>query len=278
MKILITGGTGFVGDYVIQNLVKNGHELLILTRNPEKAKQKIQAPASYIKWDPDTTVDLSQYEVDGVIHLAGENIAAKRWSDAQKKVIRDSRVVATNYLVQSLKDKSLKFFISAGAIGIYPLESYGQEFDESTPRASGFLADVCHEWEEASKEIENICRRVILRIGVVLGAEGGALKKMLLPFKMGVGGNIGNGKQYMSWVHVKDVANAIAFCVENEVAGAFNCTSPENVTNSVFTKTLGKVLKKTDDISSTNVCFKVNDGGNVLYCESIVRELHQRDY
>jgi hypothetical protein len=202
-----------------------------------------------ILWDPErgflNPERLSS--VDAIVHLAGENIAASRWNDAVKRRIRDSRVIGTSGIVNSLKqlDKRPKTLVSASAIGFYG--DRGEEvLNEDSPRGTGFLANVCHDWEQAALAAQELGLRVVCgRIGVVLSGKGGALQKMLLPFKLGAGGIVGSGRQYWSWIGLNDLARALAFCVENpNLSGPVNLVSPHTATNFDFTKTLGSVLHR----------------------------------
>lgn len=245
MKVLVTGATGFVGKYVLRELAYRGHDLVVVSRNPEAASKKISLPVEAYKWDPNTEELPAQAleGVDAVIHLLGENIAAGRWTTKLKDKIYGSRVNGTRNLVSSLNKSSVKTLVSASAIGYYERNVGDKELDETSSKADGWLAKVCDDWEiEANKSNEDI-RTSIFRIGVVLGADGGAMEKMLFPFKMGVGGNLGNGSQWMSWIHVVDLARMLVEAVENEAySGIFNGTAPHSVTNATFTKTLGRTL------------------------------------
>ena len=216
--------------------------MLLATRSEPKDDQQIQ-------WNADTGFadgDLERLEeLDAVIHLAGEGIAGLRWTDEKKKAIRDSRVFGTRTMIEAFARivKKPKVFISGSAIGFY-----GDRGDDEMTEASGagktFLADVCKEWESESRRAEDLgIRTVLLRTGIVLSKDGGALATMLTPFKLGVGGVVGSGKQWMSWVSLDDVVGIINYALENEnVRGAVNLASPNPVTNEEFTKTLGGVL------------------------------------
>lgn len=241
MKVLVTGGTGFVGSRLVDALLARGDEVTIVTRSPEG--KPTRPGLDYTDWK----LDLDPY--DGVVHLAGEPLFGKRWSPVQKAVIKASRVDSTRKIVAALAECKAcpqpRAFVCASAIGIY-----GDRGDEPLPESASagddFLADVCIAWEEeAAKAREHGARVTSVRIGVVLGPEGGALKLMLPPFKLGVGGPVGSGKQYMSWIHVDDLVGLILHALDDsKVAGAVNGTAPEAVTNKEFTKTLGRTLNR----------------------------------
>ncbi len=243
MKILVTGSHGLVGSQLVPSLTNSGHKVVRLIRS------QVKAPNEEINWNPRTgSIEQNKLEnLDGIVHLAGENIATGRWTEGKKNLIRDSRVKGTGLLavaLSSLKRKP-KVFISASAIGFYG-NSGNNLMNEQSPSGSGFLAETCRAWESASKSVDNAGARVAhLRFGVILSAKGGALSKMLPPFKFGLGGKIGTGRQYMSWVAINDVVRAILHVLENkELHGPINVVAPEPVTNLEFTKILGKVLSK----------------------------------
>ena len=242
MKILISGASGLIGSALKTALSARGDRVLSLTRRNARND-------SEITWDPSSnTLDPSRLtNIDGVIHLAGENIASRRWTAAQKARIRDSRVQGTALLAQTLATISppLKVFISASAIGYYGNRD-GETLTENSQPGEGFLPDVSIAWENAAKSAtEAGIRTVHPRIGLVLSPAGGALGKMLLPFKLGLGGIIGSGNQYMSWITLDDLVSLFLFAIDNEsISGAINAVSPTPVTNREFTKTLGRVLSR----------------------------------
>jgi uncharacterized protein (TIGR01777 family) len=244
MKVLISGSTGLVGSALCSALTTSGHEITRLVRESPRSRQP------EISWDLDQgKVDSSKLEgFDGVVHLAGENIAAGRWTDKQKQRIRNSRVKSTQLLCETLaklKDKP-KVLVCASAIGYYG-DRGDEVVDEASPPGSNmFLVDVCKEWEAATEPARAAGIRVInLRFGVVLSPNGGALAKMLMPFKLGAGGVIGDGKQYMSWIALDDAVGAIQHCLATDtLSGPVNAVGPQAVTNREFTKTLGKVLSR----------------------------------
>ncbi len=234
MKILISGGTGFVGRKLVEELLKK-HELIVLTRDPVKAEKILGANISFIKWDDVyQSIDLSPYgKIDAVFNLVGENIGDKKWSNEQKKILFNSRVDATKTIISSLKTSqgTVKSFISTSAVGIY---------------TDGFLKKLCIAWEDAVTDFgkDIIERSVILRVGMVIG-KGGAVEKMLKAFEMGVGGKIGDGEQWMTWIHRYDLVKAYEFCLENtSILGVINAVTPFPIRNKEFTEVLGKVLRK----------------------------------
>ena len=249
MKILITGATGFVGEKLVMALVSRKHKVSVLTRDPDNAQKRLSIDCDIHRWEPELYPPSSQEfsNVDAVIHLAGSNIASGRWTAARKKSIRESRVLSTKNLVSTLKSmrNPPKTFLSASAIGFYGNNKQVELYEDLQP-GKGFLADVCKDWEhEALIAKDYRIRTIILRIGIVLGRDGGALKKMLPPFCVGLGGNLGDGSQWMSWIYIKDLVNMIIHSVENkDTKGIYNAVSPEPATNKVFTKSLGQVLKR----------------------------------
>lgn len=250
MKILITGATGFVGTALSKKLLSEGHSLHILTRSAEHVPDifkdsRVQAFA----W-PDTTTPppLASIEgINGVINLMGENIAAKRWSEEQKKKLYTSRVNSTKNLTSLLNDNlkaPLDFFVSASAVGLYPV-NLPTVLTEESKAGKNFLAELCQEWEAAAYTLTKVKRIVIIRTAVVLEAHGGALAKMLPPFKLGLGGPIGNGNHFMSWIHLNDLVNLYAKAVsDTNLVGPYNASAPHPVDNFTFTKALGSALHK----------------------------------
>lgn len=231
MKILVTGSTGLVGSELVPFLKNAGHEVSSL-RRPQQ-------------WDPEKgTIDRSAFGgIDAVVHLAGENIASGRWTAARKARIRDSRVKGTKLISEALTNQ--KVLVSASATGFYGNRGNELLREDSGP-GRGFLADVCRQWEAATDPATRKGIRVVhLRTGLVLSRTGGAMGKMLLPFKLGVGGKIGSGQQYWSWISLDDECGAILHCLEaGGLHGPVNLVSPTPVTNLEFTKTLGRVLSR----------------------------------
>ncbi len=241
MKVLVTGSTGMIGSAVVPFLTQKGHSITRLVRSKPRPGE------AEVGWDPASgNIDKAGLGgMDGVVHLAGENIATGRWTAAKKAQIRDSRVKGTRLLSESLAQHAQppKVFVCASAMGFYG--DRGEEVlrEESAP-GTGFLAEVCREWEAAAQPAaEKGIRVVPLRTSMVLSPAGGALAKMLTPFKMGVGGRIGTGRQYMSWIALDDLVGVIHFALTNDaLRGPVNAAAPNPVTNLEFTKTLGRVL------------------------------------
>ena len=241
MKILVTGASGLVGSALIPLLAGGGHEVARLGRS---------APgAGDIRWDPNAAVlEASALEgFDGVIHLAGENIASGRWNAARKRRIKESRVLGTLLLAERLAglERPPRVLVSASAVGFYG-DRGDEELTEESPAGSGFLSEVCREWEAATEAAAGKGIRVVhARLGVVLSRDGGALAMMLTPFKLGAGGIVGSGRQYTSWITLDDTAAALAHLLATEtVSGPVNLVAPAPVTNREFTKTLGRVLRR----------------------------------
>jgi uncharacterized protein len=243
MIIAITGSSGLVGGALIHALEADGHLIRPVVRRAPRAG------ADEIRWDPDNgTIDAAEFaSVDAVVHLAGENIAAHRWTQSFKDKIISSRVRSTKLLCDTLAGLASKpsVLISASAIGYYG--SRGPEpLDESASPGQGFLAEVCQQWEAATAPARDADIRVVnLRIGFVLSKDGGGLTKMLTPFRLGLGGVIGSGNQYMSWIALDDLVRVIQFTLSAAaLVGPVNATAPNAVTNREFTKTLGSVLHR----------------------------------
>lgn len=241
MRILITGGTGFIGTPLTKELRKAGHEVMITTRRKSTEKEKLT-------WSPPDLIPPDVIsEIDAIINLAGEPIAPQRWTEARKKLILSSRINTTRALVRSIEnsDKKPKVFISASAIGYYGPHDEEPVNEEASP-SSDYLASVCLKWEAEAQKAEALGLRVVrVRIGGVLEADGGLLVQMVGPFKNFAGGPIGSGKQWFSWIHRDDVVGIIKYAIENDsVSGPVNLTAPNPVTNKEFSNALGKALKR----------------------------------
>ena len=242
MKVAVTGATGLIGSALVPFLRSGGHEAVPLRRASGEPGGGGEA-----EWDPRTGA-LSAGVLDGldaVVHLAGENVAGGRWTAARKARIRDSRVDGTRRLAAALAalPRPPRTLVAASAIGFYG-DRGDEALDESSAPGEGFLPEVCQAWEASADAAREAGLRVVhLRVGIVLTPAGGALGQMLLPFRMGVGGVIGSGRQYMSWVALDDVLGGVLHGLRTEdLAGAVNVVAPNAVTNAAFTKTLGRVL------------------------------------
>ena len=241
MKVLISGSRGLVGSETVEYLTRRGHEVTRLLRpNSSNGHQGVM-------WDPQAkTVDKAGLNgFNGVIHLAGENIASGRWTPQKKERLVASRVGPTRLLCEALASLEQKpeVLICASAIGYYG--DRGDEYlTEDSEKGEGFLADLCQQWEAATQPAKDAGIRVVnARLGIILSRKGGALKKMLLPFKFGAGGVLGSGRQYMSWIHIHDVVRAFEFLLEQvNISGPVNLVAPNPVNNKTFTRSLGGAL------------------------------------
>lgn len=240
MRVLITGATGLVGTALRRSFVEKGYEMLLASRGEPKGDE-------YIRWDAGSGfAEPERLEgLDAVVHLAGESVFGLRWSDEKKKAIRDSRVDGTRSVVEALSKLKRRpaVLVASSAIGFYG-DRGDEELTESSAAGDTFLADVAKAWEGEARRAEDAgIRTVLLRTGMVISKEGGALATMLTPFKLGVGGVVGSGKQWLSWIELDDLVTVINFVIENEkIRGAVNAVAPQPVTNEEFTKTLGEVL------------------------------------
>ena len=257
MKILITGGTGFIGSVLCSRLIEENHDVVVLSRHSKTIKIPALGIAKLELLNDDVFFDV-------VINLAGEPIANKRWTDKQKQRILSSRIDTTRKLIEYFKrtEHKPKVLISASAIGYYGIGETNEAIKAINEDASGdesFSSQLCQQWEAVALEAEKLgVRTCLLRTGIVLGKGGGALSKMLLPFKLGLGGKIGSGKQWMSWIHLDDLVGTILYCIDHdELKGPVNGTSPNPVTNEVFTKTLGKVLKRPTILTMPAIVVKI---------------------
>jgi uncharacterized protein (TIGR01777 family) len=237
MKVLLTGASGFIGSHLSKRLVAAGHQVFPVSR-------RATSDGGSFDWS-DASLARGVQQADAVVHLAGENLFDKRWTARQKGVLRSSRTEPTGKLARLIASRKPACFISSSAVGYYG-DSPDVHFTESSPRGRGFLADLCGEWEAATSPASDAgVRTAIVRTGVALGAGGGALAKMLLPFKFGIGGPLGSGRQWLSWIHVDDLVSLFQFLLEKPGAsGAFNATAPQPVTMKTFASALGRALHR----------------------------------
>lgn len=245
MKIAITGGTGFVGKALTNLLLAEGHQVYILTRSKKKSDNAV----TYVTWLQEGARPEEVLEgIDGIVNLAGTSINEGRWSKEQKQKIYMSRMKATDEVLRIIEALHVKpqVLVNASAIGIYPTSKHKTYTEQSNERGNDFLAETVINWEAKAKQAEKFGVRVAYgRFGVILGKDEGALPLMALPYKLFVGGKIGSGKQWLSWVHVKDVANALYFALTSEdLEGPFNVTAPRPLRNDEFGRVLGEVLSR----------------------------------
>ncbi len=244
LKALITGGTGLLGQELLANLT----DAVVLSRDPARATRKLGG-ARVVRWDPATeAAPLEALQgVEAIFNLAGESVAGGRWTEDQKRRIRDSRVVGTRNLVAGLRalDRKPEVLVSASAVGYYG-DRGDEDLDESSPAGRGFLAEVCTEWEHEALAAEALGVRVVcVRIGIVLAPGGGALARMITPFKLGAGGRLGSGKQWMPWIHIDDAVGVLLHASRTAaVRGGMNAVSPHPVTNAEFTRALGHAVHR----------------------------------
>jgi uncharacterized protein (TIGR01777 family) len=240
MKIVISGASGLIGKSLVSQLQQHGHDVVRLVRRA--------ANAGEIMWDPKAGVlDSSALEgTDAVIHLSGAGIGDKRWTSSYKREILESRTITTSLIANTIAKMNRKpsVFLSGSAIGIYGPRG-DEQLNEVSTDGTSFLADVCKQWEDAAKPASDAgIRTVLLRTGIVLTTKGGALKKQLPLFQLGLGGKFGNGKQWQSWISIDDEVGAIEHLLTANVSGAVNLTAPNPVTNAEFTSTLARVVKR----------------------------------
>jgi uncharacterized protein (TIGR01777 family) len=252
MRVFVTGGTGLIGSRLIPRLRQRGDEVVLLTRRPAAVRDQF-AGCTVVEGDPMAAGPWTDAlaDCDAVVNLAGENIFARRWNEDFKRLLMDSRVKTTDNVVAGLARKprtdagAPKVLVNASAVGYYGPHG-DEELDENSPPGADVLARVCVTWEKSALAAQPAGVRVaVLRIGVVLDQEGGALAQMLTPFKLGMGGPVGAGKQWMAWVHVADVVGLTLFALDNTAAqGPINAAAPNPVTNKEFGKALGRALHR----------------------------------
>jgi len=266
MKVVVAGSSGLIGSGLVPALRQDGHEVVRLVRRPVDGRDEV-------RWDPIRgELDPADLQgVDALVNLAGAGIGDKRWTPERRKVVLDSRVIPTRLLAETAAklDPKPKVFLNGSAVGWYGHESGAAIKTESDPAGSGFLVDVVVAWEAAAGAAADAgIRTVLLRSGVVQSTAGGALAKQLPPFKLGLGGRLGSGQQYLSWISLADEVAAITFCLNQEaMSGPVNVTAPTPVTNAEFTKELGRLLHRPTLLATPTFALKA------LFGEEIVREM-----
>jgi uncharacterized protein (TIGR01777 family) len=251
LRILISGSTGLIGSALAANLREQGHQVAGLLRPATRVRPPgatSSGQTQTVSWDPEAgTLDPTADGADAVVHLAGASIAEGRWTTARKSVLRDSRIAATHNLIDSLKKlaRPPQVFVGASAIGIYG-DRGDEELTEASPPGTDFLADLTRQWEAASLRASEFgARAVVLRTGIVLDKSGGALPRMALPFRVGAGGRLGSGRQWMSWLTLEELVGMIQFALAaNSLTGPANAVSPNPVRNADFTKVLARALRR----------------------------------
>ncbi|MBK6526292.1 MAG: TIGR01777 family protein [Crocinitomicaceae bacterium] len=238
-KILITGASGLIGKRLTELLSAKGYEVIhLLRKNPANSKVKFHL------WNPDKNeLEESAFEnIDHVIHLSGENISNKRWTDKQKKILRDSRIATANLLFEKSRNAKLKTFVSASGISLYGTATTENIYDEEAKPTHDFLAQLTVDWEKAADQFSDRGVRVVkIRTSVVLSKKGGALEKILKPIRMGFGSPLGNGKQYFPWIHLEDLSQIYIQAIQDQnMTGAYNAAAPEHCTNRELTYAIAK--------------------------------------
>ncbi|GAB4516527.1 MAG: TIGR01777 family oxidoreductase [Anaerolineae bacterium] len=270
MRVVVTGGTGLIGSALAQSLGQDGHEVVILSRNPRQAGPMPET-VTFQKWDGLSTGSWVQAleGADAVVHLAGASIAGDdflpaRWTRERKKLIIDSRVKSGKALVEALQTVSKKprIFVQSSAVGYYGVHNDGKDITEESPAGNDFLADVCKQWEASTADVEEMgLRRIIIRTGVVLDKDEGALPRLVLPFKLFAGGPLGSGKQPFPWIHLDDEVGAIRFLMaDGRASGPFNLSAPNPLTNAQFARVLGKVLGRPSFVPAPGFAFNMAFG------------------
>lgn len=262
MHTLITGGTGIIGRRLVLHLIKHGHLVTVVSRQKYKPAS-LPAKINFATWDGRTATGWGNWveSADAVINLAGAGIADTKWTEARKKEIIESRVQAGEAVMEAIKtaNKKPEVLIQASAVGYYGTQRNGQVLTEASSAGNDFLARVCQAWEASTERVEDLgVRRVIIRTGVVLDPHGGALPKLVFPFRLFAGGPIGSGRQWFPWIHYDDEVDAIRCLIENRTAtGPFNLTAPNPLRNRELAKIIGKVLKRPAFAPAPGFVFKL---------------------
>lgn len=271
MKVFVTGGTGLIGKQLVFKLLERNYEVTVLSRNKEKTQDLLPDMVNVIEGNP-AEKGAWQNELnntDIVINLAGEPVINKRWDEKVKKELYDSRINATKNIVEAISKAENKpsLLINASAVGYYGFQNDDREIDETETYGKDFLATLCNDWEFEAKKVQKLeVRNVNLRIGIVLSDKGGALEKMLIPFKLYVGGYTGNGKQWLPWIHLDDVVGLILFSIDSNISGSINVTAPQPVKMKEFAQKVGDLLKRPSFFPVPSIALKSITGevGDVI--------------
>jgi len=289
MRVIITGGTGLIGRALTGELAQAGYEVIILSRNPKKASG-LPASVQVVGWDAGSSAGWGHLAdgAEAIVNLAGESIAGenfqdlilKRWTPAHKQFILESRMKAGKAVVQAVQEakKKPKVVVQASAVGYYGSRK-DEELTEYSAPADDIVAKICAQWETATAPVEaqGVRRAIIRNAGVVMSLEGGAFPYMLLPFRLFVGGPLGSGKQWFSWIHIRDEARAIRFIIENiSASGVFNLTAPQSITNAHLSKSLGRVLGRPSFIPVPGFALKLLFGEKAMVLLSSQRQIPSR--
>lgn len=264
-RILITGATGSIGKNLVRRLLSRGDEVVIFTQNSQHAVTKLPGVKLIIKWNYNSPVEwMNELNgIDAVIHLTGTNLGAKRWNEKYKRLIYESRIISTKNLVEAVKsvEHKPKVFVCASAVGIYG-NRFDEVLDENSSLGNDFIANLCKDWEKEAARVEQFgIRRISVRTGLVLMKNEGVLKKMILPFKLFIGGPLGSGKQWFPWIHIHDITGIYMKAIDDEnLSGSINAASPGIVRMKDFAKTLGKVLKRPSIFPVPKLIMKIASG------------------
>ena len=279
-RIIITGATGLIGRELCEKLYEDGDDVTVFTRDIIKGKEILPFLTNFVEWNYNRP-ELWKNELNGkdaIIHLAGANIFGKRWTENYKSIISNSRILSTKNLIDAIGEvnNKPKIFISSSAVGYYGNRADEEITEDSIPGID-FLSSVCREGEYEAMQVEKFrVRRVSIRTGIVLSAREGALKKMLQPFKLFIGGSIGRGDQWFPWIHIEDIIGIYLFALNNEINGALNGTSPNPVIMREFAKTLGKVLHRPSFFTVPEFILKPTLGEGAQFILSSLRVMPQK--
>lgn len=264
MRIVVTGATGFIGAHLSRTLSERGDEVIGLSRDPDSVARRAPGVSRAYAWDPMSEPAPAEAleQAAAVVHLAGESVVG-RWSEAKRRAIRDTRVLGTRNLVAGIVrlENKPRVLVSASAIGFYG-DRAGEELTEQSSGGNDYLASVCRQWEEEALKIKALGPRLVrIRTGIVLARDGGALGAMLLPFQLGLGGPLGSGEQWWSWIHRDDLVTLIIHSIDNNIDGIWNGTAPNPVTQKEFARVLGRVLRRPAFLPAPAFALKLILGG-----------------